>query len=137
MTPLPTAFLSPGGGEFLLIMLALILLFGAKDAPRIFRSIHSTLDKLQRTAASFRYKIMFGDLHDDESPDSPPYDIAADLPKEEIKNQEAAVFADPGKKQETEPRPQESENGEQEAAAEQRLSPSDTRTRHSPPAPRP
>ncbi len=77
-----TAFISPGGGEFLLIMLVLILLFGAKDAPRIFRSIHSTLDKIQRTAASFRYKIMYGDIHSGLS-DEAPYDAEADYPEEE------------------------------------------------------
>jgi Sec-independent protein translocase protein TatA len=76
-----TAFISPGGGEFLLIMLALILLFGAKDAPRIFRSIHTTLDKVQRAAASFRYKIMYGDLHQ-ETTDDDPYDVEAIDPDE-------------------------------------------------------
>jgi Sec-independent protein translocase protein TatA len=69
-----TAFISPGSGEFLLIMLVLILLFGAKDAPRIFRSIHQALDKLQRAAASFRYKIMYSDLYSDRS-EEPPYDV--------------------------------------------------------------
>ena len=76
------AFISPGGGEFLLIMLVLILLFGAKDAPRIFRGIHETLDKIQRAAASFRYKIMYGDLHSDPSSQE-PYDVEADYPDEE------------------------------------------------------
>jgi Sec-independent protein translocase protein TatA len=74
-----TAFISPGGGEFLLIMLVLILLFGAKDAPRILRSIQTFLDKTQRAAASFRYKIMYGDLHTDSSKEE-PYDVEADYP---------------------------------------------------------
>ena len=78
---LSTAFISPGGSEFLLIMLVLILLFGAKDAPRIFRSIHSALDKIQRTAASFRYKIMYGDLHQQTSDDD-PYDVDSTSPDE-------------------------------------------------------
>ncbi|QHI69079.1 hypothetical protein [Tichowtungia aerotolerans] len=71
------AFISPGGSEFLLIMLVLIMLFGAKDAPRIFRGIHNALDKLQRAAASFRYKIMYGDLHQD-TPSDDLYDVDAD-----------------------------------------------------------
>ncbi|MDH3345767.1 MAG: hypothetical protein OEL75_01135 [Kiritimatiellaceae bacterium] len=75
-----TAFISPGGGELLLVMLVLILLFGAKDAPRILRTIQSFLDKMQRTAASFRYKIMYGDLHDTSSVSSPPYDLNDDDP---------------------------------------------------------
>lgn len=73
-----TAFIAPGGGELILILLVLILLFGAKDAPRILRDIQNTLNKLQRTAADFRYKLMYGDLHwnrtvtPDELPEKDP-----------------------------------------------------------------
>ena len=81
----PLAFISPGGGELLLILLVLILLFGAKDAPRIFRAIQSALDKAQRAAASFRYKILYDDLHSNPS-DEKPYDVEADYPEE---NEEA------------------------------------------------
>jgi Sec-independent protein translocase protein TatA len=86
MVPAVTAFISPGGGELILIMLVLIMLFGAKDAPRILRSIQSTLDKMQRAAADFRYRIMYGDLHQNiTSSSSPaeeeePYDVDADYP---------------------------------------------------------
>lgn len=72
MHALAIAFISPGGGELLLVLLVLILLFGAKDAPRILRTIQEFIDKTQRTAASFRYKIMYGDLHD-TSVSPPPY----------------------------------------------------------------
>lgn len=59
-------------------MLVLILLFGAKDAPRIFRSLHNTFDKMQRAAASFRYKIMYGDLYQDQNTSTEePYDVDA------------------------------------------------------------
>lgn len=58
-----TAFISPGGGELIVVMLALLLLFGPKDAPRILRSIQSVLNKLQRAAADFRYKLMYEELH--------------------------------------------------------------------------
>lgn len=80
------AFISPGSGELILIMLVLILLFGAKDAPRIFRSIQTFLDKAQRAAASFRYKIMYGDLHQETTHDDPyddPYDVEVDYPDDE------------------------------------------------------
>ncbi|MDD3276183.1 MAG: twin-arginine translocase TatA/TatE family subunit [Kiritimatiellales bacterium] len=79
MMPLTTAFISPGGGELLLILLVLILLFGAKDAPRILRNIQGHLNKLQRSAADFRYKLMYGDLHShptEESKDTSAYDAA-------------------------------------------------------------
>ncbi len=59
------AFFALGGGELLVVMLALILLFGAKDAPRILRSIQEALNKLQRMSADFRYKLMYEDLHRD------------------------------------------------------------------------
>jgi len=77
------AFISPGGGELIMIMLVLILLFGAKDAPRVFRSIQTFLDKMQRSAADFRYKIMYGDLHADTTKEE-PYDVEADYPDEEV-----------------------------------------------------
>jgi Sec-independent protein translocase protein TatA len=57
------AFFAPGGGELIIIMLALLLLFGPKDAPRILRSIQTALNKMQRAAADFRYKLMYEDLH--------------------------------------------------------------------------
>lgn len=76
------AFISPGGGELVLIMLVLILLFGAQDAPHIFRTIHTLLDKLQRAAADFRYKIMYGDLHPNP-PDEKTYDVEVDYPDDE------------------------------------------------------
>ena len=79
------AFISPGGGELIMIMLVLILLFGAKDAPRIFRSIQTFLDKMQRSAADFRYKIMYGDLHANTA-DEDPYDVEADYPDEEVQS---------------------------------------------------
>jgi Sec-independent protein translocase protein TatA len=80
-----TAFISPGGGELLLILLVLILLFGAKDAPRILRDIQKVLNKLQRSAADFRYKLMYSDLHwnqTEESKDTAAYD-QEDPPAEE------------------------------------------------------
>ncbi|MFA7257346.1 MAG: twin-arginine translocase TatA/TatE family subunit [Kiritimatiellales bacterium] len=78
-----TAFISPGGGELLLILLVLILLFGAKDAPRILRDIQNSLNKLQRGAADFRYKLMYGDLHwnqTEESKDTTVYDAEEGSP---------------------------------------------------------
>lgn len=81
------AFISPGGGELILILLVLILLFGAKDAPRILRNIQNVLNKLQRSAADFRYKLMYGDLHwnqTQESKDTTVYDAGDETPEDEI-----------------------------------------------------
>lgn len=57
------AFISPGGGELILIMLVLILLFGAKDAPRMLRKFQSFMDEIRRIANGFRYDMMYSDLH--------------------------------------------------------------------------
>lgn len=72
-----TAFIASSGGELIVIMLALILLFGPKDAPRILRSIQNVLSKLQRAASDFRYKLMYDDLNLDQtekSKDTAVYD---------------------------------------------------------------
>ena len=72
-----TAFIAPGGGELIVVMLALLLLFGPKDAPRILRSIQNVLNKMQRAAADFRYKLMYSDQHwnqTEESKDTTVYD---------------------------------------------------------------
>ncbi|HNX52293.1 MAG TPA: hypothetical protein PLD51_03130 [Pontiellaceae bacterium] len=71
------AFIGSGGGELLVIMLALLLLFGPKDAPRILRSIQNVLNKLQRAAADFRYKLMYTDLHWNQ-PEAPKDSTACD-----------------------------------------------------------
>lgn len=72
-----TAFIAPGGSELIVVMLALLLLFGPKDAPRILRGIQNVLNKMQRAAADFRYKLMYEDLHRSqtgESKDTAVYD---------------------------------------------------------------
>ena len=75
--------MAPSGGELIVIMLVLIMLFGAKDAPKMLRNIQSVLDKMQRAAADFRYKIMYGDLHQttyDPPPEEEddPYNLAGE-----------------------------------------------------------
>ncbi len=74
------AFFALGGGELIIIMLALLLLFGPKDAPRILRSIQTVLNKMQRAAADFRYKLMYEDLHQNTDTTE---QIAEETPAEE------------------------------------------------------
>ena len=102
----PVAFISPGGGELITIMLVLILLFGAKDAPRVFRSIQTFLDKLQRSAADFRYKMMYGDLHANTA-DEKPYDV------EEKQETEDGIQEAGGREQVSEDSDQRTEDGGQ------------------------
>jgi Sec-independent protein translocase protein TatA len=50
-------------------MLALLLLFGAKDAPRIFRKLNDLLNQFRSTAESFKREVMYSDLGTDPKPD--------------------------------------------------------------------
>jgi len=63
------AFIGPGGPEILVVMLALLLMFGAKDAPRIFRKLSEILNQFRSTAESFKREVMYSDLGDDPRPD--------------------------------------------------------------------
>ena len=61
------AFLAPGGPELVVIMLVLIMLFGAKDAPRVLRKVQDFFDHVRRIANSFRHEMMYSDLHEDRA----------------------------------------------------------------------
>jgi Sec-independent protein translocase protein TatA len=87
------AFLSPGGSELLLILLALLLLFGPKDAPRMLRKLQQSLKKLKHMAADFQRTLMNSDLpdapkenpadtqvYDEEKASTPPDDIPPPSP---------------------------------------------------------
>ena len=79
------AFFAPGGGELIVVMLAVLLLFGPKDAPRILRNLQNILNKLKRTAADFQRTLMSTELPDnplDKSKDTAVYD-AEHKPAEE------------------------------------------------------
>ena len=61
------AFIGPGGPEILVVMLVLLLMFGAKDAPRIFRKLNEIINQIRNTADGFKREVMYGDLTDDTS----------------------------------------------------------------------
>jgi Sec-independent protein translocase protein TatA len=56
------AYLGPGGPEFLLVMLVLLLMFGAKEAPRILRMLNDIINQIRSTADGFKREVMYGDL---------------------------------------------------------------------------
>ena len=64
------AFIGPGGPELLVVMLVLLLMFGAKDAPKIFRKINEMLNSVRNTADGFKREIMYGDLSNEASSSS-------------------------------------------------------------------
>lgn len=59
------AFIGPGGPEFLVVMLVLLMLFGAQDAPRILRKLNEIMAKVRHTADSFKREVMYGDIVQD------------------------------------------------------------------------
>ena len=61
----PVAFLAPGGGEMLVVMLALLLLFGPKDAPRILRKVLDLLRQVQQSANRFKNDLLSASLDPD------------------------------------------------------------------------
>jgi Sec-independent protein translocase protein TatA len=64
------AFIGPGGPELLMVMLVLLILFGAKDAPRMFRKMNEFLSQVRSTAEHFKREIMYSDIA--PSPKSEP-----------------------------------------------------------------
>lgn len=71
------AFIGPGGPEFLLVMLVLLMMFGAKDAPRILRKLNEIISQIRNTADGFKREVLYGDLSSDtpshEDDDSAEY----------------------------------------------------------------
>ena len=63
------AFIGPGGPEILVVMLVLLLMFGAKDAPRIFRKLNDILNQFRSTAENFKREVMYSDLDSEPVPD--------------------------------------------------------------------
>ena len=55
-------FVAPGGPEFLLVLFVLLMLFGAKDAPRILRKISDLVTQFRHTANTFKHDIMYSDM---------------------------------------------------------------------------
>jgi sec-independent protein translocase protein TatA len=68
------AFIGPGGPELIVVMLVLILMFGAKDAPRIFRSINEMINRMRTMADTVKREVLYADLYDDTESDALPYE---------------------------------------------------------------
>ena len=67
------AFIGPGGPEFLLVMLVLLMMFGAKDAPRILRKLNEIINQIRNTADGFKREVMYSDLNSDAPSDEDDY----------------------------------------------------------------
>ena len=119
------AYLGPGGPEFMLVMLVLLLMFGAKEAPRILRTLNDIINQIRNTADGFKREVMYGDLNAeprdqdaDEYDDdyNPEYGFDDDPGHDE--DYEYDRHADAGRTPddiEAEPETETSENGEDDA----------------------
>ena len=75
------AFIGLGGAEILVVMLVLLMMFGAKDAPRILRKWNEILNQIRNTADGFKREIMYGDIAGEKPSDTPAsydYEEASD-----------------------------------------------------------
>ncbi len=68
------SFVGPGGPEFIVVILVLIMMFGAKDAPRILRKLNEIIGQIRNTANDFKREVMYGDLDNDTSSNEPTDD---------------------------------------------------------------
>ena len=62
MDKLYILFVGAGGPEILVILLVLLLLFGAKEAPHILRNISDFFLKIRNSADEFKHEIMYSDM---------------------------------------------------------------------------
>ena len=79
------AYLGPGGPEFLIVMLVLLVMFGAKDAPRILRKLNEIINQIRSTADGFKREVMYGDLNNEHTPDG---DESPDNTDESLHNED-------------------------------------------------
>lgn len=74
-----------GAGEILLILLVVLLLFGAERLPSIARSLGKTMEELRRTAKDFTRDIMDGQQAPSASETPPISKPSAEQPPDERK----------------------------------------------------
>lgn len=98
MTMWPYAFMgAPSGGEILLILFVILLLFGTKNLPKMARTLGRTLEEFRRAARDVSDEIMRADTdarQDDEPkalsgrvPQKPPPADQAPAPSDEEKGE--------------------------------------------------
>jgi sec-independent protein translocase protein TatA len=61
-----------GGTEIFLILIVALLLFGAKNLPKMARSLGKSVEEFRRAAREVSREVMQADQSDPPSPPSPP-----------------------------------------------------------------
>ena len=75
-----------GGGEVFLILVVCLLLFGAKNLPKIARQLGRSMEEFKRAARDVSHEIMRSDLDEKpaEKPVPPPVEEARKIPDQTI-----------------------------------------------------
>jgi len=76
---------SPGAGEILLVLLVVLLFFGAKQLPSIARSLGRTLEEFRRAARGLSNDIMSNNDENDSPDLSPSKSSSPDKSSDESK----------------------------------------------------
>ena len=74
-------FISPGTSELLVVALAFLLLFGAKETPAMMRKLFDFLARTRRAAEHFRDTLLYGDGLSDLDPRPPVNDPEGEEPE--------------------------------------------------------
>ena len=92
--PIPMAFLggSMSGGEIMLILLAMLLLFGSKKLPEMARNLGKAMESFRRASREVTDEIMRADLA--ETVSKKPVDDAYEETAPEVKSTPQAVNRD-------------------------------------------
>lgn len=69
----------PSGGEVILVLLVVLLLFGSKNLPKMARTLGRTLEEFRRAAKEVSDEI----IHADDEPEEGPKPLEGVIPKED------------------------------------------------------
>ena len=90
-----------GGTEVILILVVALLLFGAKNLPKIARSMGKSVEEFRRAAREVSREVMMADQPDPPSPTPASHQIASgspagpEYPQEQFDEGPAAPSAEP------------------------------------------
>ncbi|MFH0908894.1 MAG: twin-arginine translocase TatA/TatE family subunit [bacterium] len=89
MTLMPPSAILGGsfsGGEVFLILVVCLLLFGARNLPKIARQLGRSMEEFKRAARDVSHEIMHADLDEEPAakPPAPPAEEARKIPERTV-----------------------------------------------------
>ena len=86
-------FGAPSGGEILLVLLVVLLLFGSKNLPKMARTLGRTLEEFRRAAREVSDEIM----HAEDEPKEPPKPLPGAVSRSGVSHDAEEAAANQGK----------------------------------------